>query len=169
MHGSQASYFIVTVKKHNGQDSKSPSAVFKIFSYHWCLSLIWLCSKMFTKGRCDCLSGLQEHSGRSSCLGQHWDHLYHTQWTFQVIDNQWIRSKCKNRMSKPLSFTAVTKLGCWCSSLVEHWAFTPSLMQARFPGATRDFSPRANFQCWLSYLCLHTPMCNHMHEHLGAH
>ena len=34
--------------------------------------------------------------------------------------------------------------------LVEHRTDTP-LTQVRFPGAARDFSPRVNFQCRLSY------------------
>ena len=39
---------------------------------------------------------------------------------------------------------------------------------APFPGAGRDFSPRVNFQCRLSYVCPYTPVCNHMHLHLCA-
>ena len=36
---------------------------------------------------------------------------------------------------------------------------TASPTQVRFPGAVRDFSPRVNFQCRLSYVCLCTPPC----------
>ena len=38
--------------------------------------------------------------------------------------------------------------------LVEHQTVTP-LMQVRFPGVARDFSPRDNFQCRL--LCVSAP------------
>ena len=31
------------------------------------------------------------------------------------------------------------------------------------PQCARDFSPTVNFQCRLSYVCPHTPMCNRMH------
>ena len=41
--------------------------------------------------------------------------------------------------------------------LVEHWTST-MLMQVRFNGAARDFSPRVNFQCRLSY-GVRTPPC----------
>ena len=36
------------------------------------------------------------------------------------------------------------------AQLVEHRTGT-SLTQVRFPGAARDFSPKVNFQCRLSY------------------
>ena len=36
------------------------------------------------------------------------------------------------------------------AQLVEHQTVTPPT-QVRFPGAARDFSPRVNFQCRLSY------------------
>ena len=36
------------------------------------------------------------------------------------------------------------------AQLVEHRTGTP-LTQVRFPGPAKDFSPRANFQCRLSY------------------
>ena len=39
---------------------------------------------------------------------------------------------------------------------VEHRTVTP-LRQVRFPGAARDFSPRGNFQCRLSYMCPYAP------------
>ena len=48
------------------------------------------------------------------------------------------------------------------AQLVEHRTVTP-LTQVRFPGAARDFSPRVNFQCRLSYVCPYNPVCNRMH------
>ena len=44
-----------------------------------------------------------------------------------------------------------------CSSLVEHQTITP-LTQVRFPGAARDFLPRVNFHCRLSF-GVRTPLC----------
>ena len=38
----------------------------------------------------------------------------------------------------------------------------------RFLGTARDFSPRVNFQCRLSYVCPYTPVRNCMHLHLRA-
>ena len=43
------------------------------------------------------------------------------------------------------------------AQLVEHCIGTP-LTQVQFPGVARDFSPRVNFQCRLSYSVL-TPLC----------
>ena len=43
-----------------------------------------------------------------------------------------------------------------------------SLTQVRFPRTAREFSPRVNFQCRLSYVCSYTPMSNHMHQHLSV-
>ena len=53
------------------------------------------------------------------------------------------------------------------------------LMWVQVPGAARDFCPKVNFQCRLSYI-VHTasppppppttpPMCNHSHSHLHTH
>ena len=42
------------------------------------------------------------------------------------------------------------------------------LMQVRFPGAARDFSPRVNFQCRLSY-DVHTPTCVITYINICAH
>ena len=43
------------------------------------------------------------------------------------------------------------------AQLVERRTGTP-LTQVRFPGAARDFSPRVNFRCRLSYgVSVHTP------------
>ena len=42
------------------------------------------------------------------------------------------------------------------AQLVEHWTST-LLRQVQFPGAARDFSPKVNFQCRLSY-SVHTPL-----------
>ena len=39
------------------------------------------------------------------------------------------------------------------------------LMEVRVPGAARDFSPRVNFQCSLSYGVRTAPVCNRMHQH----
>ena len=47
-------------------------------------------------------------------------------------------------------------VGMWFSWL-EHGTGTPPT-QIRFPGAARDFSPRVNFQCRLSY-GIRTPPC----------
>ena len=47
------------------------------------------------------------------------------------------------------------------AQLVEYTSML--LRQVRFPSAARDFSPRVKFQCRLSYMCLYTPMCIHMH------
>ena len=49
------------------------------------------------------------------------------------------------------------KLGLDVARLVEHRTGTP-LTQVRLPGAARDFSPRVNFQCRLSY-GVRTPPC----------
>ena len=43
------------------------------------------------------------------------------------------------------------------------------LTQAQFPSAARDFSPRVNCQCWPSDSVYTAPLCNRMHQHLGAH
>ena len=51
--------------------------------------------------------------------------------------------------------------------LVEHRTSTP-LTQVRFPGTARDFSPRDNVQCRLSYGVQPTPVRNRMHLHLSA-
>ena len=43
------------------------------------------------------------------------------------------------------------------------------LTRVRVPGAARDFSPRASFQCRLSYgVRAAAPVCNRMHQHLYA-
>ena len=42
------------------------------------------------------------------------------------------------------------------------------LTRIRIPSAARDFSPRVNFQCRLSYGVRTTPVCNRMHQHLCA-
>ena len=41
-------------------------------------------------------------------------------------------------------------------------------MQVRFPGAAKDFSPRVNFQCRLSY-GVHTPLCAVACINISAH
>ena len=46
---------------------------------------------------------------------------------------------------------------CDVTQLVEHRTGTLP-MQVRFPGAARNFSPRVNFQCGLSY-GVRTPPC----------
>ena len=46
------------------------------------------------------------------------------------------------------------RVGIQLSGL-EHRTVTP-LTQVRFPGAAKDFSPRVNFQCRLSYVCPYT-------------
>ena len=47
------------------------------------------------------------------------------------------------------------------AQLVERRTGTP-LRQVRFPGATRDLSPRVNFQCRLSYGVRTALVCNRM-------
>ena len=42
------------------------------------------------------------------------------------------------------------------------------LTQVRFPGAARDFSPRVNFQCRLSFGVRTPPVCNRMQLHRCA-
>ena len=42
------------------------------------------------------------------------------------------------------------------------------LTRVRVPGAARDFSPRVNFQCRLSYGVRTAPVCNGMYQHLCA-
>ena len=42
------------------------------------------------------------------------------------------------------------------------------MTRVRVPGAARDFSPRVNFQCRLSYGARTAPVCNRMHRHLCA-
>ena len=54
-----------------------------------------------------------------------------------------------------LCYPHLVTVGMWLSWL-EHRTVTP-LTQARFPGAARDFSPRVNFQCRPSYVCLYIP------------
>ena len=54
-------------------------------------------------------------------------------------------------------FTCDDKQGGDVAQLVEHRTGT-SPTQVRFPGAARDFSPRVNFQCRLSY-GVRTPPC----------
>ena len=46
------------------------------------------------------------------------------------------------------------------AQLVQHGAGTLPT-QVRFPGAARDFSPRVNFQCRLSYGVLHPRVQSH--------
>ena len=46
-------------------------------------------------------------------------------------------------------------------SQLEHWTGMPQT-QVRFPCAARDFSPRVNFQCRLSY-GVRTPLCTSVH------
>ena len=53
------------------------------------------------------------------------------------------------------------------SQLGERRTGTP-LTQMRFPGAARDFSPRVQFQCRLSYGVRTPPVCNRTHYHLCA-
>ena len=48
------------------------------------------------------------------------------------------------------------------AQLVEQWTDTP-LMQFRFSGAARDFSPRVSIRCRLSYGVRTPPVCNRMH------
>ena len=50
---------------------------------------------------------------------------------------------------------------------VEHWTGTLPT-QVRFPGAARDFSPRVNFHCRLSY-SVHTPLCAIAYINICAH
>ena len=40
------------------------------------------------------------------------------------------------------------------------------LTRVQVPGAARDFSPRVNFLCGLSYGVRKAPACNRMHQHL---
>ena len=42
------------------------------------------------------------------------------------------------------------------------------LTRVRVPGAARDFSPRVNFRCRLSYGVRTAPVCCRMHQHLCA-
>ena len=42
------------------------------------------------------------------------------------------------------------------------------LTRVRVPGEARDFSPRINFQCKLSYGIFTAPMCSRMYQHLCA-
>ena len=54
---------------------------------------------------------------------------------------------------------------CWgrdVAQLVQRRTGTP-LRQVRFPGATRDFSPRASFEYRLSYGVRTALVCNRMH------
>ena len=58
-------------------------------------------------------------------------------------------------------------LGAEVAQLVGHRTGTLP-MQARFPGAARDFSPRVNFQCRLSY-GVRTPPCSIACIYICAH
>ena len=42
------------------------------------------------------------------------------------------------------------------------------LMRVQVPCVARDFSPRVNFPCRLSYGVHAAPICNCMHKHLYA-
>ena len=53
------------------------------------------------------------------------------------------------------------KYGGDVAQLVEHPTITP-LTQVQFPSAARDFSPRVNVQCRLSYGVHTALMYNHM-------
>ena len=53
------------------------------------------------------------------------------------------------------------------AQLVERRTGTP-LAQVQFPGAARDFSPRVNFQCRLSY-GVRTPLCTIVCINIFAH
>ena len=64
-------------------------------------------------------------------------------------------------------FIKKKKVGGAVAQLVEHRTGTPPT-QVRFPGAARDFSPRVNFQCRLSYGVRTPPVCNRVHSHLCA-
>ena len=59
-------------------------------------------------------------------------------------------------------------------SRIAQWVQCPTekpnaiLMRVRVPAAARDFSPRVDFQCRLSYGVRTAPVCSHMHQHLCA-
>ena len=65
---------------------------------------------------------------------------------------------------------AYTVQGPGIARLVERLTKKPGaiLTRVRVPGAARDFSPRVNFQCRLSYGVRTAPGCNHIHQHLCA-
>ena len=56
------------------------------------------------------------------------------------------------------------------TQLVKHPTEKPGaiLTRVRVPGAAKDFSPRVNFLCRLSYGVRTAPVYNHMHQHLCA-
>ena len=68
-------------------------------------------------------------------------------------------------LSKEACLYADADRGGDVAQLVEHRTGTP-LIQVRFPGVARDFSPRVNFHCRFSYVCPYTPLCNRLHLHL---
>ena len=53
-------------------------------------------------------------------------------------------------------------LGGDVAQLAECWTGL-LLRQVRFPSTERDFSPRDNFQCRLSYVCLHAKHLDIVH------
>ena len=85
---------------------------------------------------------------------------------------RWLESDSSIQMkviSPLLSEADISRSFRWgrdVAQLVEHRTGTPPT-QVRFPGAARDFSPRVNFQCRLSY-GVRTPVRNCMHFHLRA-
>ena len=42
------------------------------------------------------------------------------------------------------------------------------LTRVRADGAARDFAPRVNFRCGLSYGVRTAPLCNRVHQHMFA-
>ena len=98
------------------------------------------------------------------------DHLY------KIKHTLWLEIKRKNRQDSPSVTwyeylmpsqppgscdspfkTHITVRWKTIGQLAQHRTDTP-LTQVRFPGAERDFSPRVNFQCRLSYR-VYTPPC----------
>ena len=79
-----------------------------------------------------------------------------------VAGYRWCIKKKVNVFSakNPTLFNVISFQACWdVFPLIEHRTGTPPT-QVRFPGAARDFSPRGNFQCRLSYGIRTCPYAN---------
>ena len=68
-----------------------------------------------------------------------------------------VRGRLYSSLHESESFIILQQRGWDVARLVEQRTVTP-LTEVRFPSAARDFLPRVNFQCRLSF-GVHTPLC----------
>ena len=108
------------------------------------------------------LQGLRSHSRQARSLA---DTLAPAIVCLTPYFRQWTRLERKvSKLVAHVSLPCLMPCGD-VAQLVEHRPGTP-LTQVRIPGAARDFSPRVNFQCRLSYVCpyTHVYICAHVKD-----